>query len=357
MDWHSNETHILLNPRYSQKEREEYQKSLPNIPGHIWLATSGTSGFTKFVALSKKAILTSAAGVNRHLQSNSSDVWLNPLPEFHVGGLGIKARSFLSGASVVSCEAWEPVHFNEQLHAHKITLTALVPTQLFDLVMKKLQPPTSLRAVIIGGGALDETLYDHAKSLGWPILPSYGLTECSSQVATATTASKQLQLLPHIKVKIEEGFICIQSDALLTTYAKVDERGVTVEDPKVDGWFRTEDRGVLEGNVLKVLGRNSDFVKIGGESVDLLQLDALLNKIKMEMGIADDMVLMAANDTRLGKVIHLMTTEKNDRLVKSFNEQVLPFARIRQVLVKDKIPRTSLGKPIRFTTFFSKGLT
>lgn len=341
---------ILLNPRYTNEEKIKFQTALGSIDrysNHVWLATSGTSGFTKFVALSEKAILTSAAAVNQHLESNATDVWLNPLPEFHVGGLAIRARSKLSGASVVACHTWDPLQFNELLHGNKVTLTALVPTQLFDLVAKKLKPPATLRAVIIGGGALDDILYDHAKNLGWPILPSYGLTECCSQVATATSKSKQLQVLPHVTVKIEDGLICIKSEALLSAYAKIDDT-VTITDPKIDEWFRTEDRGELQGKVLKVFGRSSDFIKIGGESVDLLQLDALLNKIKLNLEIVDDMILIATSDPRLGKVIHLLTTGKEtDIIVKAFNDQVLPFARIRQVNHTDKIPRTALGKPIR----------
>ena len=40
-----------------------------------------------------------------------------------------------------------------------------------------------------GGGALDPSLYKQARDLGWPLLPSYGLTECGSQVATASLSS------------------------------------------------------------------------------------------------------------------------------------------------------------------------
>jgi O-succinylbenzoic acid--CoA ligase len=352
IDWHSNSTQIMLNPRYSTNEKNRYQtvlRSVNGFPGHIWLATSGTSGFTKFVALSKKAILASAAGVNQHLESTASDIWLKPIPDFHVGGLGIRARGFLSGASVISFNSWDPHSFIEILRASKATLTALVPTQLFDLVRIKQKPQQNLRAVIIGGGSLDDTLYDQAKALGWPILPSYGLTECCSQVATAKRESKQLQVLPHVSVKIDQGLITIKSEALLSAYAKIGEQGVTITDPKVDGWFQTEDRGEIQGNILKVLGRNSDFIKISGESVDLNQLESLLNKIKLNLEIGEDMLLVPTSDPRLGKVIHLLTTGKDDKseLVNAFNEQVLPFARIRQVQHTDKIPRTALGKPIR----------
>lgn len=348
IDWASNTTEIVLNPRYAPVEKKRYYSLLQSLEGfssHVWLATSGTSGMTKFVALSKKAILTSATGVNQHLKSDASDVWLNALPDFHVGGLGIQARSYLSGASFVDYKSWDPRGFCDLARSYKATLTALVPTQLFDLVLSKEKAPASLRAVIIGGGALDETLYEQARLLGWPVLPSYGLTECSSQVATAVD-SRKLQLLPHVSVKIQEGFICIKSDALLSAYALWNEDRLTVLDPKVEGWFQTEDRGELQGSILTVFGRGSDFIKIGGESVDMLQLEAMLNRIKLNLEVKEDMLLVAACDPRLGKVIHLQATGNVENVVREFNGQVLPFARIREVHLKEKIARTELGKPV-----------
>ena len=350
IDWESTSTEILLNPRYPEDDQKKFVSWLRAIDGfssHVWLATSGTSGKIKFTALSKKALLTSAEAVNRHLASNASDVWLNALPDFHVGGLGIQTRSYLSGASVVDFKTWEPVQFTEVLRSNNVTLTSLVPAQLFDLVLSKKQCPPSLRAVIIGGGALDEALYLRARMLGWPVVPSYGLTECASQVATATLDSKELQLLSHVVVKIENGFICIKSEALLTAYAIVENDGLNVFDPKKDGWLQTEDKGEVNGNILTVFGRASNFIKIGGESVDMLQLEGLLNKIKLNLNILDDMQLIAVPDERLGKVIHLLATGNVESIVTHFNAEVLPFARIRKVTLCEKIPRTPLGKPIR----------
>jgi O-succinylbenzoic acid--CoA ligase len=104
IDWLSHESHVLLNPRMPDAERQRLESFVVPLPGHLWLATSGTTGSLKLTALSKRAMLASAAAVNRHLQSDADDVWLCVLPTFHVGGLGIYARAFLSGAQVVTAE-------------------------------------------------------------------------------------------------------------------------------------------------------------------------------------------------------------------------------------------------------------
>src|SRR5688572_32857682 len=106
-----------------REERRRLESYVVPLKAHVWLATSGTSGALKLTALSKKALLASAASVNRYLQSDSRDVWCCVLPTFHVGGLGIYARALLSGARVVS-ETWDPARFAAN---REITLASLVP--------------------------------------------------------------------------------------------------------------------------------------------------------------------------------------------------------------------------------------
>lgn len=324
IDWLSGESHVLLNPRMPEEERRRLESLVVPLPGHLWLSTSGTTGALKLVALSKHAMLASAAAVNRRLESDASDVWLCLLPTFHVGGLGIHARAFLSGARVVT-EGWEGV-----------TLASLVPAQVLDLVRAQTRAPRSLRAVVVGGGALSASLYEQALGLGWPVLPSYGMTECCSQVATATPSSPELVLLDHVEARVDEGGrLAVRSEALLTGYAT--EGGFA--DPKVDGWFLTEDIAALDGRTLRVEGRRGDFVKIGGESVDLARLDRILAEITR------DAAIVAVRDERLGHVIHLaVASGDSDSIAAAFNARVLPFERIREAHRVAAIPRTPLGK-------------
>lgn len=327
IDWLSDESHVLLNPRMPAGERQRLESFVTDLPGHVWLATSGTTGALKLTALSKDALLVSAAAVNRHLQSDANDVWLCVLPAFHVGGLGIYARAFLSGARIVT-QGWEGV-----------TLASLVPAQVIDLVRARTVAPRSLRAVVVGGGALAEEVAAEGRALGWPLLGSYGMTECCSQVATARAGSPGLVLLDHIEARVEEdGRLAIRSAALLTGYAT--EEGFV--DPKIDGWFVTEDIATIAGRTLRIEGRNRDFVKIGGESVDLARLDRIL------AAIGADAAAVAIPDDRLGHVVGLAIAGGDaNAIVEAFNARVFPFERARRVLHVAEIPRTPLGKIMR----------
>jgi O-succinylbenzoic acid--CoA ligase len=337
IDWLSAASHVLLNPRMPSNERQRLESMVIDLPRHLWLATSGTTGSLKLTALSKEAMLASAAAVNRHLQSNAQDVWCCVLPTFHVGGLGIYARAFLSGARVVQA-VWDEYQFAAM---REVTLASLVPAQVSDLVNAKLQAPRALRGIVVGGGAMSVDLYNAARELGWPVLPSYGMTETCSQVATATTESPELLLLDHIAARTEDdGRLGFRGPSLLSGYAT--EHGFV--DPKQNGWFSTEDLGKVSGRTLIVEGRRGEFIKIGGESVDLSRLDAILASIA---GL--DAAIVAVPDPRLGHAIHVAVVHSVDaRAVgAAYDAGVHPFERARQVHRVAEIPRSPLGKLIR----------
>src|SRR6185436_16460045 len=249
------------------------------------------------------------------------------------GGLGIHARASLSGARVVSA-AWDARAFAGLCNRERVTLASLVPAQVRDLVGTR--APAGLRAIVVGGGSLAPDLYDAGRADGWPLLPSYGMTETASQVATATLDGPELLLLDHAEARVdEEGRLAVRSEALLTGYATV--QGFT--DPKVGGWFMTPDLGSVDGRVLRIAGRSGDFVKIGGESVDLVRLDRIMESI------TPDAAVIAVPDERLGHVIHLAVAAGNaEEIAASFNDRVLPFERIRGIHGVSEIPRTALGK-------------
>jgi len=341
LDFESGETHLMLNPRLPAEERERLERlyaAAPPLASHVWLATSGTTGSLKLVALSKRAILASAAAVNRRLDSSARDIWCCVLPTFHVGGLGIHARAALSGARVVGAQ-WNAQTFLALCGSERVTLASLVPAQVRDLlgvVRASGAPPPTLRAIIVGGGALEPELYEAARADGLPLLPSYGMTETASQVATAKLGSSDLLLLDHAEARSErEGALAVRGESLLTGY--MTEDGFV--DPKIGGWFVTQDRGSIEGRALRITGRSEDFVKIGGESVDLTRLDRIL------AGIEPNAAVVAAHDERLGHVIHLAVAGVDaEAVAEAFNERVLPFERVRAVHQVTEIPRTPLGK-------------
>jgi O-succinylbenzoic acid--CoA ligase len=375
VDWDSSSTTVSANPewlRSRNKTLAEIERQLPRLDAHVWVATSGTSsdepGRVRWVALSKQAFLASAGAVNAHLAATASDVWAHALPLFHVGGLGILARAHLCGARVVAAvqRRWEPSAFRDAVAESGATLSALVPSQIHDLVEAGLDSPRSLRAIVVGGARLDPSLYRAARGLGWPCLPSYGLTETCSQVATASLESlsghacpASVPVLGHAEIRAgDDQRLWIRAASLLTCYAELADRGTRAWDPKRDGWFETDDIGRVAGGEVEVLGRASESVKILGEMVSLPALEDRAWQWAVELGLQAapgfDLAVVAQPHPRLGHELVLALAgqalsperrvEAESSLASFCREALMPFERIQRVAWVDAIPRTPLGK-------------
>jgi O-succinylbenzoic acid--CoA ligase len=271
------------------------------------------------------------------------------LPTFHVGGLGIEVRAALAGARRLSLAVWDAAEYVRQANEVGVTLSSLVPTQVHDLVAAELSAPASLRAVVVGGGLLDTGLQERAAGLGWPLLPSYGLTEAASQVATADPGdamASRLPLLEHVEARVDEaGVLELRGSSLMTGWMIFEESGeARWEDPKRDGWYRTADRGELRERELRVLGRVDDLVKIRGELVDVAALErALQARVK-----AGEIMLRCVPDERSGLELQLVAENKAaaDEARRYAEEVFPPYARPGSVVVR-RIERTALGKLVR----------
>src|SRR5262249_38088580 len=151
-------------------------------------------------------ILASAVAVNARLGARRGDVWCCVLPTFHVGGLGIHARAHLTGSRVITMP-WDP----QRVVRTEATLASLVPAPVRELVRLGLRPPAALRLILVGGGA-----FDPSSAPGWPVLGSYGMSECASTVAVEEV------LLTHLEARVEsDDRLAFRGASLLSGYVYI----------------------------------------------------------------------------------------------------------------------------------------
>jgi O-succinylbenzoic acid--CoA ligase len=321
---------------------------------HKFFATSGVSGRTKFVCLSKGALLASARAVNAFYGATSGDRWVCVLPPFHVGGDAIATRALLLGSPSIGMERseWSVEGFLSTCREHGGTLAPMVPTQLYDLVEAEAAAPETLRAAIIGGGPLEPELRMKAESLGWPVRETYGMTEAGSHVAAEPEGGGAMEILAHWEVRTDgEARLWLRGPALFSGYlVPAAGGGWSFERPMdAEGWFRSEDRIELQDRTLRVLGRDSSVVKILGELVDV---EAVERRFLALSGYGGRAAVIAVDDARKGQSLVLAyepLLEKSavERAVADFNGAVPGYERIDAVIAVPEIPRVVLGKIAR----------
>lgn len=317
--------------------------------------TSGSEGRRKWVGLTKESLLISAKAVNTHFGITKRDHWLLALPVHHVGGFGVLARAFVSDSPVTRLAGkWDAAVFARTCTEAGATLASLVPTQVFDLVAAKLSAPKSMRVVLVGGGAMSSALEQAALQLGWPVRPTYGMTETASQVASQTTEGGELEVLPIWDLSTDdEGVLTVRGEALAKGYA-VQENGKWRWEPiSAETGLRTRDRVSLHHDgarrFLRFMGRESGTVKILGELVALGPIQEQLETVRLKLGLHQgDAVVCDVADARkessLVLAVSQMSETDAERLQKGLNETLRPYERIAMRRSVTFIPRSDLGK-------------
>lgn len=372
-----NESNLLfLNSHLEENKKIEIQKRLNcffkdsslakelSTP-LLFIPTSGTTSFNlKLVVLTKKALLNSAKRVGSFFSFKANENWLLTLPLFHVGGLSILARAHCFQQKVFTLDKWDIKRFLDFFNAVEIHYVSLVPTQIHDLVKLQIKAPHSLKKVFVGGGNLSEKLFTLAQNLGWPLVKTFGMTETASMIAYNQTAENNYQLLPDCHIAIHtEGNLLIKCDSLFSGYmieTKMTESDskFTFEQPHlIDDLWQSEDLALFQDNKLTLLGRNKDIIKIKGELVNLNHLRTLLtNSFSL-----DATIISVPHDRDENELICIVvknnsTAFNNDKVIKDkliiFNQNILPFEKIKYYLIVDVLPRTDLGK-IKYAEFSS----
>ena len=297
----------------------------------VVIGTSGSTGTPKEVGLAASALLASARASNKYLGANFGQIWSLFLPLTHVAGVNVLVRSLELGTM--------PIDLRNANQYPKVDFTAIVPTQLFRalngdaLLLEHLK---NCSAVLVGGAALPNEIRTQANDHGITVVSTYGMTE--------TSGGCVYDGMPLESVEVgttAEGAIKIKGPILATTYLNDSigwERAVT------EGWFVTNDFGIVDSGKLEVLGRIDDVIISGGEKISLTTIETTLNSHYAN----NEFAAFAIYDPEWGSALYLaiagdlsiLTTE-----VSSYLTQVLGnVAKPKGFLTLAALPLIGVGK-------------
>jgi o-succinylbenzoate---CoA ligase len=322
------------------------------------LYTSGTSGRPKPVPLTWANFQASVSGSTERLGTDPEDDWLCPLPLAHVAGLAVLTRSAWLGTAATLLDGFDAELVAELLGAGRITLASLVPTLLRRLLdLDRPLPAPRLRAILLGGGPADSATLERAFALGWPIAPSYGLTETCSQLATLAPAEARRKAgtvglpIAGAEVAVRQGTIWVRGPMVMAGYLDRPEENAERFDP--DGWFNTGDLGRLDAEgYLTIATRREDLIVTGGENVYPAEVEAALAS---HPAVVDSAVL-GLSDAEWGQRVTAVVVVRAgsspptpEELTAHLRERLAPFKLPKSWWFHDELPRTASGKLIRAT--------
>ena len=334
----------------------------------LLMYTSGTTGFPKGVMHSHNIQRTLVDAASR-MGVTSRDVILMYLPLFHCFGLYEgPIMSVVSGARMVLMSSFDPATVLDLIETENATVLNGFDTHFFDITSHpniNTTDKSSLRVALLAAGmASSESVAIRTQKDLCPTITAWGMTEVGvgatrsyldSSVDDRCLASGHP--LPGYEFKIIEpntgevqsfgalGELCVRGYSLMQGYYKKEQETNEVIDQ--DGWLHTGDVAVMREDLrMRFLGRYKDMLKVGGENVDPMEVEAYI----LSHPSVNKAQIIGVPDNRLSEVpCACIVLEKGhslelDELDQFCRGQMASFKIPRQLILMDDFPMTSSGK-------------
>jgi fatty-acyl-CoA synthase len=330
--------------------------------------TSGTTGFPKG-AMHDHRIVRNLVERAFAMAITPADTILMYLPLFHLFGFSEgMLMSMATGARQVLTETFDAEESLRLLEAERATILHGFDTHFKDLLEAHQRQPrdtSSVRTGILASGmASSVPIAVEARRVFGHFVSVYGMTEVLAGVTLSALDSTEEQCVeasgypaPGYEVMIvdpdtgreqptgEPGEILVRSTMLMRGYYRKPE--ATADAIDRDGWMHTGDMGLIrpDGH-LRFMGRYKDMLKIGGENVDPMEVEAYL----MTHPAMNMVAVVGFPDARLSEVaVAFVRLEPGQRLTEGdvldyCRGKIASFKIPRHVLFVDDFPWTGSGK-------------
>lgn len=345
-------------------EVEEFLKEWNSPSETMAVHTSGSTGTPKTMLVEKRRMLNSARITNDFLGLRRGDTALLCLPTEYIAGKMMVVRAIERGLRLVSVPPsghpladWRAQELHgltrglyglaQGLPLHeslrKLTFAAMVPLQVYNSLQtdEERERLKSIKHLIIGGGAIDESLESTLRTFPNNVWSTYGMTETLSHIAlrriNGKEASEWYTPLPSVKVGLSpEGCLVIDAPEVCA------ETLVTNDIAEFAPSHLSSQPSPLSSPLFRILGRRDNVICSGGIKIQAEELERTLRP-----HLSAPFLISRRKDDKFGEVVVLLT-EGHPEESRMVCERVLPkVCRPKAYLHVDAIPMTQNGKPAR----------
>jgi fatty-acyl-CoA synthase len=334
--------------------------------------TSGTTGFPKGVMHNHNIVRNITDQANR-MGVTPRDVILMYLPLFHAFGLFEgPLMSMLTGARMVLTTLFDPAEALALSAQEKATMLHGFDTHFHDLMNHPQCATTDLRSLRVGllaaGMASSEPVARQAQQLLCPTLTGWGMTEVGvgALLSFLDSSADDRCLgsgwpLPGYEFKVIDpttgqalppgtmGELCTRGYGVMLGYYKKPEETAKAIDAA--GWLHTGDMAIgRDDGMVRFLGRYKEILKVGGENVDPVEVEAFL----LQHPAVNQVKIVGVPDARLSEVgaacliLNPGASVTATDLIEFCRGKLASFKIPRHILFVKEFPMTSSGKVQKF---------
>lgn len=328
--------------------------------------TSGTTGLPKGVVHTHETSFFGALTIAATTYYQENDVFLSPLPMFHVGALTPLTVSIYRGIKSVVMRAFDPVKAWQLVEKEQVTIGLLVPAMMnFMLQVPGFEKFTfqQWRWVMTGAAPVPYSAIKAFTDLGVDVMQVYGLTEtcgpaclCSGLESLERIGTTGRSFF-HTDVKVvrpdgsecdsgEAGEALVRGNHIMREYWNRPEASA---ETIVDGWLHTGDIATMDDDgFVYIQDRLKDMIISGGENVYPAEIENLLLTLE---GVKDCGVIGQPSE-RWGESPYALIVRQDEALteaevMKFLDGKLARFKMPSGAAFIDEIPRNPSGKILK----------
>jgi O-succinylbenzoic acid--CoA ligase len=312
---------------------ETFLEEWNNASETVLVHTSGSTGDPKPMWVEKCRMLASARRTNDFLGLKEGDTALLCMSLDYIAGKMMVVRALERGLRLINVEpSGHPLAMTQRGHSPCVTFAAMVPLQVYNSLQvdEERERLMQVRHLIIGGGAVDDSLAESLKDFPNAVWSTYGMTETLSHIAlrrlNGPDASDWYRPFDSVRLSLsEEGCLVIDAPEVCATTLVTND----IAELRPDGSFR-------------ILGRKDNVICSGGIKIQAEEVERQLRP-----HLREPYLITKRQDDKFGEVVVLLTEGSVDE-ARQVCERILPkYHQPRVYLHMDQIPLTETGKPAR----------
>lgn len=313
---------------------EEFLAQWNDTSDVIEVHTSGSTGKPKRLLVEKQRMVNSARITCDFLGLKEGDSALLCMPLDYIAGKMVVVRSLVSHLHLISVT---PSSHPLKDVTQPIDFAAMVPLQVYSSLQEPAERERlmSIRHLIIGGGAIDDSLESQLQQFPNAVWSTYGMTETLSHIALRRISGENSSLWYSPLDGVD---VSLSSDSCLEIYAP------QVNPEKLHTNDIAELRTLPDGSKeFRILGRKDNVIDSGGIKIQAEEVERLLRP-----HLSCGFMITKVSDARLGEAVTLLVESDDVDNILAVCKHVLPRHWVpRHIFPESHIPITETGKPAR----------
>jgi o-succinylbenzoate---CoA ligase len=298
------------------------------------LKTSGSTGEPKPITLTRFQMEASAKLTGKTFDLQKGDKALVCLNVEYIAGIMMLVRGMVLELELTIIEPnSSPL---DNLEDSLFDFAAFVPLQLQNIMTHKNQVSvlTKMKAIIVGGAAVNEVLEQEIQNLQVPIFSTYGMTETVSHIAirrlNGEDRTDNFKVLNNVKIGIDErNCLNIKADASNNELIQTND---IVE--------------IVNESAFKLIGRFDNIINSGGVKIQLEKVEKIVEQNLNQ----ERLFAYGIEDLTLGQKLILiiesnfLSEENKKNLLQILNKSLSKYEIPKQIFTINPFSETPTGK-------------